>query len=102
MSKNRKLNLKEMVEEIMENNLDARNSDSVLYAMVCEKLNDSVKRYSFSDVMRNRVYFGLPDYETVRRHRCKIVSVRKELTCLPGVRSSSGKHYKSYLDYAKI
>ena len=102
MSKKYNINLKEMIEEIIENNLDARNNDSILYAMVCERLNDNVKRYSFSDVMRNRVYFGLPDYETVRRHRCRIVSLRKELMCLPGVRTNRGKHYKTYLDYAKI
>ena len=102
MSRNAKIKISEIVEEIMESSLEARNNDSVLYAMVCEKLNDNVKKYSFSDVMRNRMYFGLPDYETVRRNRCKIVEKRKELGCLPGVRAKAGKKHKPYIDYAKI
>ena len=102
MSRNAKIKISEIVEEIMKNSLESRNSDSMLYAMVCEKLNDNVKKYSFSDVMRNRIYFGLPDYETVRRCRCKIVAKHKELSCLPGVRTKTGKKHKPYIDYAKI
>ena len=98
----RRVVLREVVEEIMENSLEARNDDSVLYAMVCEKMNEDVKRYSFSDVLRNRVYFGLPTYETIRLTRCKVVSLRKELDCLPGVRRRGGNNYMPYLDYAKI
>lgn len=98
---NRKVNLTSIVEEILENSLEARNDDSVLYAMVCEKMNDDVKRYSFTDVLRNRIYFGLPTYETIRLTRCSVVRSRKELDCLPGVRKHTGKRM-AYLDYAKI
>lgn len=93
--------IQQTVEEVLESSSMARNDDSVLYAMVCERLNDNVKRYSFSDVMSNREYFGLPDFNTVRNTRSRVVQRRGELGALPGVRSNRGRRL-TYLDYTKI
>lgn len=93
--------VQQAVEEVLECSSVARNDDSVLYALVCERFNEDVKRYSFSDVMSNREYFGLPDFVTVCGSRRRVVQKRKELDALPGVRSRRGKRL-AYLDYAKI
>lgn len=61
-----------IVQRILEETSAARDDDSLLYYMVCEDIAPQVAHLPFSVVMRNRAYYNIPCFETVRRTRQKL------------------------------
>lgn len=68
-----------LVNEILEQEPETRNSDSALYSKVVEKLNKSAMDKPFGIVMANLKEMGLPGFETVRRTRQKIQELYPDL-----------------------
>lgn len=56
-----------------------RDSDELLYLKVCEHYNPTVLNKSFKQVFVNRLFNGIPSFETVRRCRTKVQSEHEEL-----------------------
>lgn len=77
--KNRLFEIKELVKEILEENEKARDSDHLLYAHICDRINPSVARLPFGDVMVYLDGYGLPPFESVRRARQKLQAERPDL-----------------------
>ncbi len=69
---------KKLVKETLEENVEARSDDSILYFEVCNKV-ENMHGLLFEDVLKNRQYYGLPSYATVVRARRKIFEEYPEL-----------------------
>lgn len=69
------VNVKKMVDEILEMDEKARNSDSYLYYVVCgimaNKKGIDLTKISADTFLRDQKALGMPNYETVRRTRQK-------------------------------
>ena len=63
---------KKLVKQVLEEYELARNSDNDLYVEICYRVNPSVMRMPFEEVICNLGNYGLPPFESVRRSRQKI------------------------------
>lgn len=77
--KNKLYKTKALVEQVLEENERARNSDNELYVEICYRVNPSAMRLPFEYVMGNLESLGLPPFESVRRTRQRIQEERPSL-----------------------
>jgi hypothetical protein len=77
--KNKLYETKALVKQVLEENERTRNSDNELYVEICYRVNPSVMRLPFEDVIGNLASFGLPPFESVRRSRQKLQEERPDL-----------------------
>lgn len=64
--------VKEVVRNILVENEEARESDDLLYLLVCQEMCEkNLYKISFADAFLNRKELNLPPYESVRRSRQK-------------------------------
>lgn len=63
------LTIKENVRDTLMQHPDARNSDTLLYMYVCERMNPVVRNLAFTTVLARRSELGIPKSESVRRAR---------------------------------
>ena len=73
------IKVKEVIENILTEKKYTRDSDELLYYYVCMTFNPNIKKVTFEDLFKNRTYFGVPTYETVRRSRAKLQRENKKL-----------------------
>ena len=71
--------VKQVVIEVLEESLMARDDDMVLYALVCKKVNPDVTKVPFSEVLLDHAGYGIPNLESVGRARRKVQEQRKDL-----------------------
>lgn len=71
--------VKKIVKKVMSENENARNSDDVLYYLVCKEIVPPIWNMPFSVVQQKRSSMGLPAYESVSRCRRKLQKQYKEL-----------------------
>ena len=94
-----------IVWEILLNSRDARNSDNVLYLLVCErKLKEkglTVDKISFKEGLLAHKEYNLPNFETVRRTRQKLQAQFPELTGSKNVTEARAKREKVFREYAR-
>lgn len=64
--------VKDIVEQILWMNTDARENDMILYKEVCRKMNPDFLNLSFGDAMDKALAMGMPTTESVRRCRQKL------------------------------
>lgn len=89
-----------VVKQILISNPSTRNSDTILYAAVCEKINPIACNLSFSTVMAKREEFGFPKYDTVGRARRKLQEEFEELRASEEVTNERYENWKAVRDYA--
>ena len=69
----------DIVKDILEKDVMARNCDSLLIVKVYNRINPEVVSMPFSFVMANLKEFRLPNPETIRRSRQKLQEKNPEL-----------------------
>lgn len=94
-----------LVWEILLRSTAARNSDNVLYSLVCEKrLKEkglTIDEISFKDGLLAQKEYNLPNFETVRRTRQKLQAQFPELTGAKNVTEARAKREKVFRQYAR-
>lgn len=91
----------EIVQIILEQNPQARNSDDFLYIKVCETVNNISINLPFKQVMANRKAYGLPAFESVRRTRQKLQAMHPELSGNADVEAQRILNEQTFRDYAR-
>lgn len=64
--------LRPLVESVLAENVPARNSDWLLFKIVCEKLGIDVHNVSVEEMCNRHNDLNFPSFESVRRTRQKI------------------------------
>ena len=94
-----------LVWEVLMESHNARNSDNVLYLLVCEeRLNEkglSVGRISFKEAFMAQKQLNLPNFETVRRTRQKLQAQFPELAGDKNIREARAKREQVFREYAR-
>lgn len=94
-------NTTNLVKDILVKNKKARNSDTILYLKVMERLNPPALTMPFGMVLRNLEELGLPCYDTVTRARRKIQAEFPELQGDERVRDYRAELEEEYRKYSK-
>lgn len=102
MKKNTLFELTDTVYKILKTRKRARDNDDILYIAVCKTLNPKVMSTNFEDVMRHRVKYGIPVYESVRRVRQKLQADNVELRGKTYTQQMRSKKRNEYLAYSKF
>lgn len=89
-----------VVEEILVNNKDARNSDNLLYAQVCAVYNPEALNMSLGAFLHNQKELGLPPFESVRRSRQKVQSENENLRGSDEVTEERYQNFKAVREFA--
>lgn len=90
-----------LVKDILVNYKTARNSDTVLYLKVMERLNPPTVKMPFGMVLKNLEDLGLPCYDTVTRARRKIQAEFPELQGDERVKDYRAELEEEYRKYSK-
>ena len=98
--KNKLYEVKALVKEVLEENEKARNSDNILYAEICYRLNQSVAKLPFGQVIVNIDNYGLPPFESVRRTRQKLQAERPDLRPCDEVELFRAENETAYKEFA--
>ena len=101
MKKSELKNTTKKVEYLLRNYPETRDSDTKLYARLCEMINPVVERVPFSVVMRYHERYGIPLPETVRRSRQKLQATYPELAPTNNVSAARLLNEEVYREYAK-
>lgn len=102
MSINSLNTIKDTIYTIMVKYPATRDSDELLYLKVCEYYNPTVLNKSFKQVFVNRLFNGIPSFETVRRCRTKVQSEHEELHSTLEVKQKRQKARRVFIEWAKI
>ena len=98
-------NVTKIVRSILEEDKQARNSDSVLYLKVLETIAEKkgLNLYAFSVpyFLDNMKFYGFPPFESVRRTRQKIQQHYPELSADGRVAEMRLVKEEEYRDYAR-
>lgn len=94
-------NTQKIVERVLREHPDARNSDHVLYARVCAELGDDYKDISIVFAFMNRKALKLPNFETVGRCRRKLQNIYPELSSDAEVEYARSVKEETFKEYAK-
>lgn len=91
------------VQDIVRTSLEevpaTRNSDTLLYVDVCNRINPIAMHMSFSEVMLGRKELGLPKFESVERVRRKLQEQNEELRATDTVTDARYENWKVMRDY---
>jgi hypothetical protein len=94
-----------LVEKVLINHPEARNSDNYLYYVICHdilaKIGLNIDKLSLTNALLNRKVFGLPPFETVRRTRQKVQEHHPELRGTDEVEEARTYLEEEYRDYAR-
>lgn len=94
-----------LVKEILEENIQARNSDTYLYLQVIYKVGllkgINMNEMSVTDFLLRRSSLNFPNYETVSRVRRKLQAEHPELTSSKEVKAQKLINERVYRDYAQ-
>lgn len=94
-----------LVKAILEQDEQARNSDSFLYLKVIEHISARkgilLTYMTVAQFLLNMKRFGFPGFETVRRTRQKIQEHHPELAACRKVEEMRMENEKEYRDYAR-
>lgn len=94
-----------LVKEILEDDPQARNSDSYLYCQVCDRIGKEngidIDQMPITRVLLHLKEFGLPSIETVGRCRRKIVERYPELAGEDKVEAMRSINEEKFRNYAR-
>ena len=91
----------EIVKFLLRTVPETRNSDQLLYCMVCSKKNSVALGKPFSYVLLNLKELNLPPFESVRRTRQKLQAAYPELAGCDKVEEQRLLNEEAFLDYAR-
>lgn len=89
-----------LVEELLYQYPDTRNSDALLYLIVCKAIRPESAKLPLERVLLEREALGLPKYASVERSRRKVQAEHEELRATEKVTDARYENYKEYKDYA--
>ena len=91
----------DIVKDVLENDIAARNSDDYLIYAVCKRINPMCLGLSFEMVIKNRKELGLPVFETIRRTGQKMRAAHPEFAGNGEVEAKRKKNQKVFKEYAR-
>lgn len=91
----------EIVKDILENDVMARNSDDYLYYMVCRKVNEIIVHLPFWKVMLNRKQYKFPSFKSVERARRKLQKAYPEYAGDEEVEAQRVLNEEVFVEYAR-
>lgn len=94
------ITIEKLVENILEDNYDARINNDKLYLYVCKYFNEDVPSMSVEDFFRVRTQIGCPTFESVTRARRKLVETRTDLNP-KDIKMIRKEEEKKYVEYAR-
>ena len=98
-------NVTKMVEEILTDNRNARNSDDYLYYTVCHKIacdrRIPLEQLNAEFFLLNRSQLGFPNHETVRRARQKLQHDNPNLCADGKVEAYRAVNEEIFKDYVR-
>lgn len=80
-------NLTKLVKTVLEEYPATRDSDNLLYLVVCKQLNPSVDLFPFGTVITNLESYGLPNIKSVERSRRRLQAKYPELSSTEKVKA---------------
>lgn len=89
-----------IVERLLNDYPDTRNSDDLLYLIACKDICPSMANMPFENVILNINKLGLPKYKSVERTRRKIQAEKPELRATKEVEDKKYENWKEYREYA--
>ncbi len=94
-----------LVQNILVNEPDSRNSDNLLFYLVCKKLladqGEDIETMGFGKLFLSLKGYGLPQFETVGRCRRKLQQEFPELHCSPAVAMTRASNRDAFTAYGK-
>lgn len=90
----------DLVEVILEEDPQTRNSDMLLWLRACQKSNPIACALPLEKAIVDRKALGLPKPETVGRARRKIQAERPELRAIKEVEDARFENFKTVRKYA--
>ena len=94
-------NTKELVKSVLEQVPETRNSDMLLYFVICDKKNATALELPFGSVITNLDKHNLPPFESVRRSRQKVQAECPWLAASPEVELFRAENEEAYRDFAR-
>ena len=91
----------DIVKDVLENDIMARNSDDYLIYAVCKRINPMCMGMNFETVIRHRKDLKLPAFETIRRTGQRVRAAYPELAGNSAVETSRGLNERIFRDYAR-
>lgn len=88
-----------LVEELLYQFPDTRNSDELLYLIVCKAVCKGADKLPLERVLLERSNLGLPNYASVERARRKIQRENPELRADEAVEDKRYEEFKEYKEY---
>lgn len=88
-----------LVETMLIEDPETRNSDSLLYLRICERIDPRTPNMPLSTIITKRKDLGLPNIETVGRVRRKIQANNALLRATKRVEDARYERFKETLDY---
>ena len=89
-----------LVEEMLYQYPDTRNSDALLYLIVCKAVRPESAKLPLEKVLLNREDLGLPSFKTVERNRRMLQRLNPELRASEKVEDARYENWKEYREYA--
>ncbi len=98
-------NASALVKEILTEEPAARDSDNLLFYLVCKKVladhGKNIDTIGFGKLFLSLRQYGLPQFETVGRVRRKLQQIFPELQCSPAVAMNRASGRDAFTNYAK-
>ena len=98
-------NASALVKDILTENPAARDSDNLLFYLVCKKIladhGKNIDTIGFGNLFLSLHKYGLPQFETVGRVRRKLQQTFPELHCSPAVAMTRASNKDAFTDYGK-
>lgn len=93
--------IQHLVEDELVKHPETRNSDTILYLAIIDRINPTLKNKSFGYVMCNARSLGLPNIKSVERARRKIQENNSLLRPTEKVLDNRYELFKEFRDYAR-
>lgn len=94
-------NIQTRVRRILQENVDARNSDELLISIVDTEINPGISKMPYFDVMSHRHKYGLPSCESIRRCRQKLQADEPELAPTSKVKKYREDNQAEFEEFAR-
>lgn len=87
------------VKEVLENNINARYSDNVLYLEVIYLIKPELRGLDFKHIFINYEKYGIPNFKTVERCR-RNLELKGEYRSPINIKLERQKKIEEYIQYA--
>lgn len=94
--------LADVIENILRENEQARNSDDLLYVKVLEREDPHILTHSVSGFLQNFNDYGVPRFESVTRVRRKVQAQNPELASAKKVKSWREDRETAIKDFSRM